>query len=133
MGEQPQLGTEPMREDVPECFVDPSQGECPVCGLFDLLGRKWTLHLVWTLRQRGPTRFNELKRQAEGISPRVLSDRLDALRNQGLVRRVEHDETPPRVEYALTEKGRDLDGVLSAYADWADRWDGWEDGAEDGC
>lgn len=126
---------DPMGDQMPECFVDPGQGECPVCGLFDLLGRKWTLHIVWTLRERGAVRFNELKRQADGISPRVLSDRLDELAEQGLVERRAHDETPPRVEYELTEKGRDLDGVLAAYADWADRWDGWgppEDG-EAGC
>lgn len=122
-----------MREDVPECFVDPGEGDCPVCGLFDLLGRKWTLHLVWTLRQEGSVRFNELKRRAEGISPRVLSDRLSELEDQGLVRRIEHDETPPRVEYALTEKGQDLDGVLAAYADWAQRWDGWGSADEDAC
>lgn len=120
-----------MPEDVPACFVDPGQGECPVCGLFDLLGRKWTLHIVWTLRERGTVRFNQLKREADGISPRVLSDRLDELAEQGLVERTEHDETPPRVEYALTEKGRDLEGILAAYADWADRWDAWTPDGED--
>lgn len=112
--------------DVPECLVDPGQEECPVCGLVDLLSRKWTMHLVWTIREDGPIRFNELKRRATGISPRVLSDRLSQLEDQGLVERMDHEETPPRVEYELTEKGRDLEDVLAAYADWAHRWEAWD-------
>lgn len=105
-----------------DCIVDPGQGECPICGLIDLLGRKWTLHLVWTIREEGSVRFNELKRRAEGISPRVLSDRLDQLAEQGLVDRIDHDTEPPHVEYRLTAKGEGLDEVFAAYLDWAEAW-----------
>lgn len=105
------------------CLVDPGQGGCPVCRMVELLGRKWTLHLVWTLREAGPVRFNELERRAEGISPRVLSDRLDQLVEEGLVERTDHGETPPRVEYELTEKGHDLEAALEGLLAWARRWE----------
>lgn len=108
--------------DEPECFIDPGSSECPVCGLVDLMGRKWTLHLLWALREEERIRFNELKRQAGDISPRVLTDRLNPLVEADLVERREHDETPPRVEYALTENGQGLDAVFRAYMDWADRF-----------
>lgn len=111
-----------MPEELPACFVEPGQGECPICGVFDLFGRKWTLHLVWTLREERSVRFNELKRRAEGISPRVLSDRLEQLCEEGLVERIDHDTNPPHVAYELTEKGQDLDRVLEAYLAWAKRW-----------
>jgi len=119
--------------DEPEaCLVDPGQGECPVCDLLDLFGRKWTLHLVWTLREEGSVRFNELKRRAEGISPRVLSDRLDELVEMGIVEREDHETDPPHVEYRLTAKGRDLDRVFDAYMDWARSHGGKQIPADEG-
>jgi DNA-binding HxlR family transcriptional regulator len=120
--EEPRPDAGDAMPDEEACLTDPDRAECPVCGLIDLMGRKWTLHLVWTLREEGPMRFNELERQAEGISPRVLSDRLDELVGRGLVERRDHDETPPHVEYELTPKGEGLDEVLEAYRDWADTW-----------
>lgn len=108
-------------EEQEDCMIDPGGAGCPVCSLIDLLGRKWTLHLVWTLNREGPLRFNEIKRRAEGISPRVLSDRLDELAGEGLVERRDKGGQPPHVEYALTADGRELEDALQGLLAWARR------------
>lgn len=105
-----------------DCTVDPGQGECPVCGLFDIFGRKWTIHLLRVIDEEDGLRFNELKRRSEGISPRVLSDRLSELTEMDLLERIDYEEVPARVEYELTEKARGLDRIFDAYLAWADRW-----------
>jgi DNA-binding HxlR family transcriptional regulator len=94
--------------------------ECVVCGLLDLLGRKWTGVVLGQLRAGEPVRFNELKREVGGISPRVLSDRLDELEEAGLVERIDHGTDPPKVEYTLTEAGRGLGNVLDDLVSWAE-------------
>lgn len=104
------------------CGVDPGSSSCPVCALFDLFGRKWTIHILRVIEEDGPVRFNALKRTAEGITPRVLSDRLSQLEEAGLVDRVDHGTVPPRVEYALTEKGEDLERLFEAHVAFAERW-----------
>ena len=77
---------------------------CPVCRTAEIVCGKWTLLLVRDLAE-GTSRFCELERSLTGISPRTLSLRLRALEEQGIVRRTTHAEVPPRVVYALTEKG----------------------------
>lgn len=71
----------------------------------------------------GTIRFNELKRKLEGISPRTLSDRLTELEEMGLIERIDHGTIPPKVEYRLTDKGRDLETVYQAFLEWANDWD----------
>src|SRR5213595_264902 len=80
---------------------------CPVCRTADLVCAKWTLLVIRELAE-GRSRFCELERSLRGISPRTLSLRLRALEEEGVVERQTFPEVPPRVEYALTDKGRAL-------------------------
>ena len=80
---------------------------CPVCATADVICGKWTILVIRDLAA-GRTRFCELERSLDGISPRTLSLRLRALEDHGIVERKTYPEVPPRVEYALTEKGRAL-------------------------
>jgi DNA-binding HxlR family transcriptional regulator len=84
-----------------------SSETCPVCRTAEIVCGKWTLLLVRELAE-GRSRFCELERSLEGISPRTLSLRLRALEEEGILERQTFPEVPPRVEYALTEKGRAL-------------------------
>jgi DNA-binding HxlR family transcriptional regulator len=84
-----------------------SRETCPVCRTAEIVCGKWTLLLVRDLAE-GRSRFCELERSLEGISPRTLSLRLRALEEEGILERQTFPEVPPRVEYALTDKGRAL-------------------------
>ena len=83
---------------------------CPVCATADIVCGKWTLLVIRDLAE-SKSRFCELERSLEGISPRTLSLRLRALEEEGIVARETFPEVPPRVEYALTDKGRALTSV----------------------
>jgi DNA-binding HxlR family transcriptional regulator len=78
-----------------------------VAACAEIIGAKWTALLVHDLSE-GPRRFSELEHSCAGISPRTLSERLRALEDDGLVERRSYAESPPRVEYELTEKGEAL-------------------------
>lgn len=104
------------------CLETPGDCSCYFCGLFELLGSKWTLHMVGFLAEEETVRFNELKRMLDGISPRTLSDRLTELEDMGLVERIDHGTIPPKVEYRLTDKGRDLERIFQAFLEWAKEW-----------
>src|SRR5256885_7332392 len=91
----------------------PSDPTCPVCRTADIVCGKWTLLLVRDLAE-GRSRFCELERSLEGISPRTLSLRLRALEEEGIVERRTYPEVPPRVEYQLTEKGEALLPIIDA-------------------
>jgi len=80
---------------------------CAVAACAAIIGAKWTALLVHDLSE-GPRRFSELEHSCAGISPRTLSERLRALEDDGLVDRRSYAESPPRVEYELTEKGEAL-------------------------
>lgn len=94
---------------------------CPVLRTAEVVCGKWTLLLVRDLAD-GRTRFCELERSLLGISPRTLSLRLRALEDEGIVVRVTHPEVPPRVEYALTEKGHALLPIIDGMRAFGDRW-----------
>jgi DNA-binding HxlR family transcriptional regulator len=98
--------------------VDPT---CPVCLTADIVCGKWTLLLIRDLAE-GHSRFCELERSLTGISPRTLSLRLRALEEEGIVERHTFPEVPPRVEYALTEKGRDLLPIIEDMRTYGERW-----------
>src|SRR4051794_15182719 len=102
--------------------VDPT---CPVCLTADIVCGKWTLLLIRDLAE-GHSRFCELERSLSGISPRTLSLRLRALEEEGIVERHSFGEVPPRVEYALTEKGRALLPIIEDMRDYGERWLGGE-------
>ncbi len=95
--------------------------ECPVCRTAEIISGKWTLLLIRDLAD-GSRRFCELERSLEGISPRTLSLRLRALEEQGIVVRATFPEVPPRVEYALTEKGRALVPLIEDMRAYGRRW-----------
>ena len=85
---------------------------CAVAATAEIIGAKWTALLVHDLSE-GPRRFSELEHSCAGISPRTLSERLRALEDEGLVARHSYAESPPRVEYELTEKGAALLPIIT--------------------
>ena len=98
-----------------------SDPTCPVCLTADVVCGKWTLLLVRDLAA-GTSRFCELERSLAGISPRTLSLRLRALEEEGIVERHTFAEVPPRVEYQLTDKGRDLLPIIESMRAYGERW-----------
>src|SRR5215831_6863738 len=98
-----------------------SNSTCPVCRTAEVVCGKWTLLLIRDLAA-GNSRFCELERSLEGISPRTLSLRLRALEDEGIVERHTYPEVPPRVEYALTEKGEALVPLIDDMRTYGDRW-----------
>jgi DNA-binding HxlR family transcriptional regulator len=94
---------------------------CPVCACAEIVSGKWTLLLIRDLAD-GSRRFCALERSLQGISPRTLSLRLRALEEQGVVERHTYPEVPPRVEYALTDKGRDLAPLIEDMREYGRRW-----------
>ena len=86
---------------------------CPVATTVALIGSKWKLLIMRNLLSR-PWRFNELKKDLEGISQKVLTDSLRSMEADGLLTRTVYPEVPPRVEYALTELGCSLRPILEA-------------------
>lgn len=93
------------------------QTKCPVHAAASVVGGKWKAGILARLAQ-GTYRFGELKRLMLWISEKVLIRQLKELERDGVVRRVDHAETPPRVEYSLTNHGRTLTPLLDAIADW---------------
>ena len=91
--------------------------ECPVATTVQLIGNKWKLLIIRNLHMR-PWRFNELQKNLEGISQKVLTDSLRALETDGLVTRTVYAEVPPRVEYALSELGETMRPILDAMEQW---------------
>jgi len=89
----------------------------------ELIGRRWTGAIVRALLS-GVTRFSDLSETVPGLSDRMLAERLKELEAEGIVLRTVVPETPVRVEDSLTDKGRDLDGIIAAVACWAERWGG---------
>jgi DNA-binding HxlR family transcriptional regulator len=99
----------------------PVDSTCPVCQTADIICGKWTLLIVRDLAE-GRSRFCELERSLRGISPRTLSIRLRSLEEEGVVERQTFSEVPPRVEYALTDKGRALVPIIEDMRTWGTKW-----------
>lgn len=91
--------------------------QCPVATTVQLIGNKWKLLIIRNLHMR-PWRFNELQKNLEEISQKVLTDSLRALESDGLVTRTVYAEVPPRVEYALSELGETMRPILDAMEQW---------------
>lgn len=90
---------------------------CPVATAVSLIGGKWKLLIIRNLKER-PWRFNELQRDIEGISQKVLTDSLRQMIDDGLVYRHDYQEIPPKVEYGLTELGKEMLPIIDALADF---------------
>lgn len=86
-----------------------------------LIGSKWKLLIIRNLLER-PWRFNELKKDLEGISQKVLTDSLRSMEEDGLVTRTVYPEVPPRVEYALSALGKSLKPILDSMVAWGNAY-----------
>ena len=86
---------------------------CPMSACMELLGGAWTTNVVWQL-SGGPRRFGELMRDIPGISAKVLTERLRALEEKGVVTREVMPSSPPSVEYALSDVGHELVPVIDS-------------------
>ncbi len=93
---------------------------CNIASTLDIIGDRWTLLIIRELFL-GKSKFNEFKQSLEGIAPNILSERLQHLEKEGIITSSLYSKHPPRFEYSLTEKGRDLRPVLSAIAIWGSR------------
>ena len=97
--------------------TQPYNQNCPIARTLDVIGDRWTLIIIRDLFL-GRSRFNEFRQSTPRISPKLLSERLKRLEEQGLVERTLMDGYPPRAEYRLTPKGRSLFPVLFAIGTW---------------
>ena len=95
--------------------------DCPVATTVQLIGNKWKLLILRNLLAR-PWRFNELRRDLDGISQKVLTESLRSLEEDGIVSRTVYAEVPPRVEYALTELGESMRPILDAMQVWGNAY-----------
>lgn len=100
----------------------PIRNNCPLHRVFKLLAGEWTPSVVWCLGVYGPTRFNELQRLVDGISPKVLTERLRLLEGEGIVKRFQEGTVPPKVTYSLTEKGLSLHESMKVMEETALDW-----------
>ena len=105
--------------DMVEFSLEPRVG-C-IAAAMEIVGNKWTALILRDLAG-GAKRFGELERSLTGISPRTLSQRLDVLEEHGIVTKETFAEVPPRCEYALTAKGRDLLPILKQMAVWGAKY-----------
>ena len=102
--------------------TEPGAGLCPVVEhAFTLLGKKWSGMVVHVLGA-GPRRFSDLLHEVSDLSPRILTQRLKELESEHIVTRTVLPESPVRVEYELTDKGRALLPIMAGIADWAHAW-----------
>lgn len=93
--------------------------ECPVAATVQLIGNKWKLLIIRNLLVR-PWRFNELQKNLDGISQKVLTDSLRSMEADGIITRTVYPEVPPRVEYALSDLGKSLQPILDSMKAWGE-------------
>lgn len=97
---------------------------CAIGGLLELLTRPWTMHILWALSHNGSMRFGVLKKQIEGISARVLTERLRTLESAGVVFRHYEQTIPPAVSYGITDRMKDIEKVLAQLEALSRKWHG---------
>lgn len=90
---------------------------CPVATTVQIIGSKWKLLIMRNLMQR-PWRFNELRKDLEGISQKVLTDSLRSMESDGIITCTVYPEVPPRVEYALSALGESMRPIMDAMEEW---------------
>jgi DNA-binding HxlR family transcriptional regulator len=93
-----------------------------MAGLLAVLAGPWTMHILWVLSTNGATRFGALRRQIEGISSRVLTERLRLLEQKGFIYRDYEPTIPPIVTYGITKRMKDIQKVLSELDHLARKW-----------
>ncbi|MBA2267349.1 MAG: helix-turn-helix transcriptional regulator [Nitrosopumilus sp.] len=100
--------------------------KCDVVDIWEVLGKRWSLHILKNLSTNGTVRFNELKRLIPEISSTVLSQRLLELEREGLISKKIYSEIPVRVEYSLTLRTKELETILQQLSDWISKWKVYE-------
>src|SRR5271169_437577 len=100
----------------------PPQSPCPITEFLSVLAGPWTMHILWVLGNDGPARFGELRRKVEGISSRMLSDRLRLLEERGFIYRHYEQTIPPAVTYGITDRMKDINKVLAELDNVARKW-----------
>ena len=95
--------------------------ECPVATTVQLIGNKWKPLIIRNLQMR-PWRFNELYKNLEGISQKVLTESLRSMEADGIIIRTVYDEVPPKVEYSLSELGESMRPILKAMEVWGEEY-----------
>lgn len=96
---------------------------CPLEGIITTISKKWAILIISILGHHGRLRYNDLMTTLEGVSPKTLSDQLKELRKEGLIERESFSEIPPRVEYFLTDEGKQLCEALVPLIQWAEKRD----------
>lgn len=96
-------------------------GACMVRSVLSLFGKKNAMAIIRQLLVDGTLRFNQLHQKVGG-HPKTTQKRLEELSSFGLVRRVQYDEIPPRVEYSLTEPGKEMEDIFQRISLWTGRW-----------
>lgn len=98
------------------------EDQCEIVDIWEVLGKRWSLHILKNLSTNATVRFNELKRLIPEISSTVLSQRLLELEREGLVSKKIYSEVPIRVEYSLTVRTKELETILQQLSDWINKW-----------
>jgi DNA-binding HxlR family transcriptional regulator len=97
--------------------------ECPIEKSISLIGSKWTLMIIRTLYlNKKPMHFNEILKDLNPISSKTLSSKLKELAKSEIIVRNVIPDTPVKIQYSLTEKGKDLNGMMNAMASWSLKW-----------
>lgn len=99
--------------------------DCTVYKTMNIIGKRWTIHILLELHkgEKKEKRFNELKRKLGEITPKILSERLTELENEGLIaKKVDNSTNPPKSEYFLTESGTDFVKIIQAIKRWGLKW-----------
>ena len=94
------------------------QNLCPLAFTMNIIGSKWALPTIWLLANRKTMRFNALRRCMDGITSVMLTQTLKTLEQYDIVKRIQYNEIPPRVEYSLSENGETLLPILAEVAEW---------------
>jgi len=115
--ESPIMTYEEFKEKVGSVILT-DEGNCPVTPVVQMLQGKWKLQILYELCIKCPMRFGELKKVLKPITNTALTNALKELEADELVQRIQYNEMPLRVEYSLTEKGRDLLPVFYAISQW---------------
>jgi DNA-binding HxlR family transcriptional regulator len=94
---------------------------CPVARTLEIIGDRWTILILRDLFLKGSCKFLDFEQSLSRASPNTLSARLKTLEGEGLIERRFYEQHPPRAEYLLTAKGRELGPVLKGLRDWGER------------
>src|SRR5580704_1160371 len=95
---------------------------CPVARTLDIVGDRWSMLILRDLILEGPRKFSDLEQSLAGISPNTLSSRLKVLEEHGILERRFYDQHPPRAEYVVTARGRELRPILKTLRDWGEQY-----------